>query len=367
MIKRWVHGGLILIVLTTTLDAKDGTDRKTLLRVLNGIADLKGSTNPLEYDPSNVNEFDPTLAPALKLYGVAGITTQQWVTANESVKVTLFEMLDSAAAYGLYTLQRSTLRGEATATLIGAASFQRQNQLYFWQSNYAVRIDASRDTQQRLAQQLSQNILGFSQKPPVSEYLPAANLIPATEKYLLSPDAIDPAAGVDPNNLGFDTSAEAATAAYRVAGTQAHLLLVLYPTQHIARKHLNELESAAKTSALFRKRAGPLLAIVYGTKDEAVAASILDGVSHEFKVTWNEPQPGLGVSTMLITILTFIGIALAFTTIIGLSYGGLRVFIRRRYPNRVFDRPEAAELIQLNLNQVVTARSLRGSNPDGGS
>ena len=75
-----------------------------------------------------------------------------------------------------------------------------------------------------------------------------------------------------------------------------------------------------------------------------MAASILDGVSHEFKVTWNEPQPGLGLGTMIITIFTFIGIALAFTTIAGVSYGGLRVFVKWRYGNRLFDRPETMEL-----------------------
>ena len=51
--------------------------------------------------------------------------------------------------------------------------------------------------------------------------------------------------------------------------------------------------------------------------DEALAASILDGVNHEFKVTWDEPLPGLGLGTMLITIFTFIAIALVFTTIAG--------------------------------------------------
>jgi hypothetical protein len=363
MVKRWILGGLILLALTTTLHAKEGTDRRTLLSVLNGIPDLKASASPSEYDPSNIEQFDPALAPALKLYGTAGITTQKWATANESVTVTLFEMLDSAAAYGLYTLQRSALGGESTPTLFGAASFHQQNQLYFWQANYAVRIEGARNIQHRLAQQLSRSILGFSQKPPVSEYLPSLNIIPGTERYLLSPDSIDPAAGVESDKLGFDSSAEVATAAYRVERTQARLLLVLYPTQHIARKHMAELESAARIPAMFRKRAGPLLAIVYGTRDEAIAASILDGVSHEFKVTWNEPQPGLGVSAMLITILTFIGLALALTTFIGVSYGGLRVFLRRHYPHRILDRPETAELIQLKLNHVVTDRSLGSSNP----
>jgi hypothetical protein len=130
-----------------------------------------------------VDQFDAAIAPSLRLYGLQGITVQQWKTAEGTVKATLFQMLDSGAAYGVYTLKRSTLGGEATPVLIGAASFRRGNQLYFWQSNYTVQIDGPLEAQNRLAQLLSRNILGRSQKPPVSEYLPTQNLITATEKY----------------------------------------------------------------------------------------------------------------------------------------------------------------------------------------
>jgi hypothetical protein len=182
---------------------------------------------------------------------------------------------------------------------------------------------------------------------------------------LLSADTVDPAVRVDPHKLGFDSSAEAATASYRVGSTVVHLLLVLYPTQHLARKYEDELESSSQISAGFRKRAGPLLAIVYGITDEKLAASILDDVSHEFKVTWNEPRPGLGLGTMIITIFTFIGVALAFTMIAGVSFGGLRVFVKSRYPNQVFDRPESMELIQLKLNQRITDKQIDGNTGAG--
>jgi hypothetical protein len=65
---------------------------------------------------------------------------------------------------------------------------------------------------------------------------------------------------------------------------------------------------------------------------------------------------------MLITIFTFIAVALAFTTIAGLSFGGLRVFVKSRYPNKVFDRPEAMELIQLKLIQGLTDRQVSEKN-----
>jgi hypothetical protein len=70
---------------------------------------------------------------------------------------------------------------------------------------------------------------------------------------------------------------------------------------------------------------------------------------------------------MLITIFTFIGVALAVTAFAGVSFGGLRIFIKSRYPDRFFDRPEAMELIQLKLAQVVTERQISDNSGTGGT
>jgi hypothetical protein len=358
MTRRLFHVGLVLIVFASFSNAQD---RQTLLpNLLKALQDTPGfeaTSEPALYDAVTLDRFDPDLTPTLKLYGSKGIAALQGRLAGNPVQVTIFQMLDAPAAYGLYTFQRTRVDGEPTPVVLGAASFQRQSQVYFWQSNYAVRIEGTATARDEVGRILSRNILGRSQKPPVSGYLPAENLVEGTEKYILNAEAIDSAAGLTGDQLGFDSSAEAATAMYRIGGGRAHLLLVLYPTQHIARKYLDAIDAGGTPSA-FRKRAGPLLAIVYGSTDETVASSILDGVSHQFKVTWEEPLPGLSVATMLITIFTFIAVALAFTTIAGLSYGGLRVFVKSRYPNKVFDRPEAMEIIQLKLIQGVTDRQI---------
>ena len=61
---------------------------------------------------------------------------------------------------------------------------------------------------------------------------------------------------------------------------------------------------------------------------------------------------------MIVTIFTFIGVALLFTVVAGISYGGLRVFVKARYPNRLFDRAQDVEIIQLKLIEGVTRREL---------
>jgi hypothetical protein len=301
--------------------------------------------------------FDKELAPILRLYGVKAVAVHEGHIADGPVKITLFQMLDAPAAYGVYTFHRTAAGGEPTPIVLGAASFRKQNQVYFWQSNYAVRIEGSEAAREQVAKSLSRNILGRSQKPPVAAYLPTDNLVEGTERYLLNAEKVDRAVGINPESLGFDSSAEAATATYRVNGRLAHLLLVLYPTQHIAKKYTDAMDGTSGPSP-FRKRAGPLLAIVYGSASETMASSILSGVNHQFKVTWDEPLPGLGLGTMLITIFTFIGLGLAFTTMVGISYGGLRVFVKSKYPDRVFDRPQSMEIIQLKLAEGVTDRQI---------
>jgi hypothetical protein len=362
MTRRLFHVGLILIVCASN---SFGQDRQTplpnLLTALHDTPGFESSGPPELHDSATLDNFDKDLAQKLKLYGTKSVAVEQGRFDGSPVKVTLFQMLDAPAAYGIYTSQRAAIGGETTPVVLGAASFQHGDQLFFWQSNYAVRIEAGKDARDQVAKSLSRAILGRSQKPPVSAYLPDENLVEGTEKYLLHEEAIDRTAGIDPRKLGFDSSAEAATATYRVGGKSAQLLLVLYPTQHMAKKYADELESGPEATA-FKKRVGPLVAIVYGTTNETMASSILDGVNHGFKVTWEEPLPGLGVAPMLITIFTFIAVALAFTTIAGVSYGGLRVFVKSRYPNRVFDRPETMEIIQLKLLQRVTDRQIEDSS-----
>ena len=131
--RRWFYAGFVLFVFAASLH---GQDRPTLLRKIEELPGFETAGAPQQYDLSSIDGFDRSLAPALRLYGLAGVTVQQWKTPEGTVKATLFQMLDAPAAYGVYTLKRSTLEGQATPVLIGAASFRHANQLYFWQSNY---------------------------------------------------------------------------------------------------------------------------------------------------------------------------------------------------------------------------------------
>src|SRR4030095_5097522 len=173
MTRRRIHGVLAFIALASTVYAQaPSPDRTRILQAIQAIPGFGAASESSHFDASNVERFDNRLAPDLKLYGLRGITIQRWATTPGTVKVTLFEMLDAPAAYGVYTLQRSKLGGTSTPVLIGAASFQTPGELQFWQSNYAIRIEAPEDLQNTVAREISRSILGKSEKPPVSSYLP---------------------------------------------------------------------------------------------------------------------------------------------------------------------------------------------------
>src|SRR5205823_1401896 len=222
-----------------------------------------------------------------------------------------------------------------------------------------VRLEGSVSAVNVLSRMVSENIFGQSRRPPVSTHLPPANLIQGSEKYIVDPAGLWHGVDLTAQSLGFDDSVEIATADYRVNGKVAHVVLLMYPTQQIAKKYEDQWAAASAEDAAFRKRVGALLALVRGSRDLEVAKTILDGVNYETQVTWDQPRPDISLRDVILTIFSFIGIALLFTVVVGLSFGGLRVFVKARYPDRVFDRPEDMEIIQLKLAQGVMPKQLR--------
>jgi hypothetical protein len=306
MMVRCVRGALVICLFAASLY---GQSRDSLLNALQSTADWKPAGAVAAYTPANIDSYSANLAPSLKRYGLKGVTVQAWQGAGARVRVNLFEMLDAGAAYGFFSIRRAAEPGAASPTNpVGAESFQAGSRLYLWQGNYVVRIEGEPEAaRMKMANALSEKILGRSRKPPVSNHLPPRNLTPGSDKYILDAQNVDRGFGPDPVTLGFDDDVGA---------------------------------------------------IVSGAADASAAQSILDDVNYETKVTWNQRRPNLGIGEIILTVFTFIGIGLLFTLVAGLSFGGVRIFVKSRYPNRLFDRPEDMEIIQLRLNQGLMRKEL---------
>jgi len=356
MIRSWFWGLLCTFLITAALQ---GQSRESVLKTVQETSTWSPVDKPSSYDEKTIQALDAKRAPAINRYGLTGATVQNWRGPNGNVRLTLYEMLDATAAYGLFTLDRNIDQPGFAAIAVGTEGFRIGNRAEFWQSKYVVRLEGDKRTSDDLARTISQTILGRSRKPPVSTHLPPANLIQGSDKYVVDASGIGRELNLDPQSLGFDDSVEVATASYRFGGNKARLVLLMYPTQQIAKKYEDRWATAAPNDAAFRKRVGALLALVRGSRDASIATAILDGVNYETQVTWDQPRPDVSLREVILTIFTFIGIGLLFTIVVGVSFGGLRIFVKARYPDRVFDRPEDMEIIQLKLAQGLMQKQLR--------
>jgi hypothetical protein len=356
MIRKWFLSALLALLLTAALQ---GQSRESVLKALGQTSGWVPADKPTAYDDTNIEGLVGRRASAITRYGINGATRESWKGPAGAVRITLYEMVDASAAYGWFTLERNIGQPGFTSLPFGTEGFRVGNRSWIWQSKYVVTLEGSEAAMEGAARVISENIIGRSRKPPVSILLPPVNLVEGSDKYIVEGSGVGAGSDINPEEFGFEDSVEVATADYRVDGKPAHLVLLLYPTQQIAKKYGEQWDGKSSDEAAFRKRIGAILALVRGTKDPAVAKAILDGVNYETQVTWNEPKPDISLKEVILTIFTFIGIALIFTAVIGISFGGLRVFVKGRYPGMVFDRPEEMEIIQLKLDQSVRHKELK--------
>lgn len=355
MMQKWFWGLLWMLSFAAALQ---GQSRESVLKFVAETPAWSPADKPLQYDDKNIESLAGRRAPAVVHYGLRGVTAQAWSGPEGNVRLTLYEMSDPSGAYGLFTLERNVDQAGFAILPLGTEGFRIGNRSTFWQSNYVVRLEGSPAAADAFGRIVSESIFGQSRKPPVSSHLPPENLVPGSEKYVVEATSIGRELQLDPAKLGFDDSAEVAIANYRVDGKVARLVLLMYPTQQIAKKYADQWDAESPNDSAFRKRAVRLLALVRGTRDADVAKAILDGVNLESQVTWNERLPDITLREVILTIFTFIGVALLFTVVAGLSFGGIRIFAKARYPDRIFDRPEDMEIIQLKLAQGVIRKEL---------
>jgi hypothetical protein len=360
MFQNWVRSCLWLFILTATLQGQGPrtTPPETLVQAVNSIPGWMAPGKPVTYNESNIEKFDLKPGTDLRTLGLNNVTVQTWQSPSGQVHAALFQFMDFGAAYSFFTNQRRLQGSVSSDFSAGAESFQDRNFSYFWQSNYMVRLNGESRSIENLAEILTRNILGRSQRPAISNRLPSTNLIPGSEEYILDAANIQKVEGINPSALGFEASAEATTADYRINGKTIRLLLVLYPTQQIAKKYAEQLNATTPNLASSRRRVGPLLAIVSGTSDVSVMESLLGQVHYASNVMWEEPKPGLGLGPIIVTVFTFIGLLLGVCIIAGFGLGGARLAMKSFFPNRVFDRPEQAEFIQLKLDQELTRKEI---------
>jgi len=198
--------------------------------------------------------------------------------------------------------------------------------------------------------------------PTLWQYLPQRDMIERTDHYILGPRTLDQLfpAGVG-DSLGFSTGAEAELAHYRLGGRDATLLIADFPTQQIAAQKLTDLRTkfnvngsnpSGSSPALYASRSVTLLAIVAGASTQADANQLLSQVQSGTELTWDEPtfqfkEPS--IEAMIVGTIIGAGTICMFALVAGVSFGGLRLIVKRLWPGKIFDRNNHLQVLQLGL------------------
>ena len=368
-------------------------------RVLPASIGAWSSSQTQQVRPESLDSFSADDAPVLREYGILGAERAVYENGGQQLVVTLYRMRDSSAAYGAYTFLRTADMAPFGLAEHSAASRERVLAVV---GNLLLDLTgpatASLSDLKSLAASIS-HAAEMAAYPIIGEYLPAQGLIANSDHYLLGPAAVErllpgnPSTNAAPEAgkpiadfprgdwLGFADGAEAELARYRLRGEVVTLLLVRYPTRQIATKHLDALGRLFNVNpaddptpiatgphpAIFVVRKSGLLAIVFGTASRALASELIRGVQYETHLTWNEP--GWRVTEkpfaqLLYEVFVGTGVILMYAIVASLAFGLFRLTVKRLLPNRVFDRPNQMEVLQLGIySKPIEAKDFYSDEP----
>ncbi len=306
---------------------------------------------------SDPGAVDPTDAPILKEYGFSGSETATYARDGRKLQIKAARFNDATGAFGAFTYY---VQPQMRTETIGDQAASNNTRILFYKGNILVDATLDRVTAmsgadlRSLAAALPHPQGNTAALPTLPGNLPAQSQVPNTSRYIIGPEALARLGVPIPAQLvDFSKSPEIVTARYRSSAGYTTLTIVGYPTPQIAREKLAEFQSASLPSGPFYfKRTGPFVAVINGNIPPEEAQSLLAAVNYDADVTWNQPtkikreedRAGFVVALVLLCVLVVLAAA-----IFGVAFGGLRLLIAKLYPNKVFDRPESADIIRLNL------------------
>jgi hypothetical protein len=299
----------------------------------------------------------PTDAAVLKEYGFSDVALATYSRDDRKMQIKAARFQDTSGAYGAFTFYLDPQMQTAKIPDLAVANNSR---ILFYRGNILVdatldRITAMSAADLRALSDALPQLHGENSTPPsLPRNLPPQSFLPHTSRYVIGPVALErlglpiPAALVD-----FSKGAEVEFAKYRSSIGDGQLTLISYPTPQIAAERMKAIQSASLPGGPFYfKRSAPFVVIVNGDIPANEAQSLLASVNYDADVTINEPTKPTAkdnVGNFIIAIIVLITMMIMVALILGFAFGGIRIWVKKHYPNSIFDRPEDIDIIQLNL------------------
>jgi hypothetical protein len=293
---------------------------------------------------------------------------------GRTLKIRAARFADASGAFGAYTFY---LRPDMNKEQIGDQGCSVGDRVLFYRGHVLVDAQFSKETPmsgaelRELAGMLPKPGGNAGNLPSFVQFFPTRNYVTNTQKYVMGPLALAAVASpVSTDLVDFAASAEASLARYQTPSGEATLMLISYPTPQLAAEHLRRIDAAhhvanqnssgiseiVGSGTFFDKRTGPIVAIASGGISDSDAKALLGRVNYEANVTWNTPSDNTEVRqlySLVLNIVVLCAILGGLAIIAGVAFGGVRIMVKRFFPDRVFDRPEQMEFISLHLTETT--------------
>ena len=260
-------------------------------------------------------------------YGLQESEHAEYSVGTEQFAANAYRLQDPTAALAAFYWLRPR---NAVASPLEKLSGETANELIVTHGNYVLEFQgfkpAAKDLQ-GLYQQLPK--LDESPLPALINYLPSGGLIPNSERYIIGPVSLENFyPGIQAGVAAFHLGSEAGIAAFRSGSREMKLAVFSFPTPNLARERLAEIQ---KLPGAFAKRSGPLVAVILSPSSPDDAERLLSQVRYQATISWTEYVPSRrdNIGNLVINAFILIGVLLAFSTVVGLAYGWLRVLLRR--------------------------------------
>jgi hypothetical protein len=309
---------------------------------------------------------DATNAAILKEYGFTDIATGNYTREGGKLTLKAARFVDTSGAYGAFTYYKlppmlNEKIGDQGSSLNERVLFYRGNILVDAVFDHLTAMSAAELRQ--LADTLPRPPGNAGNLPGLPAYLPKQAYVRNSAKYIVGPLALTKIGAPLPAELvDFKVGTEVVLGDYDTAGGQAALMLISYPTPQIATEHLRRINAArqqpdsqlAKANSFFARRTGPMLVVASGSLSQNEGNSLIESVNYEAEVTWNENtfnDKKNNIGNLVFNALLLCGILMGFALVIGVAFGGVRILMRRLFPETILARDQEADFISLHLEE----------------
>ena len=314
---------------------------------------------------SDAAKADSVNADLLKEDGVNAIEIAEYTKPDRKLTLKVARFADASGAYSAFLFYRTP---QMAVVDVGDQAASNNDRILFRRGNLLVDAKFDRVTPmtagelRELASELPE-LVGNSAKPPdIAQNLPKQGMVETSVKYVTGPVGLARIGSRLPAEaIEFGANPEIVAAQYNTGSGAAELTLISYPTPALAGNGLRKVQAwhppgqpGMTAPAVFSKRTGPYVVVVTGAISDAEAKTLLASVNYDPDVTWNENthfDRNNNLGSLLVNIIILFAVISGIAIIAGVAFGGVRIVLKKLFPDRVFDRSQDIEIIRLNIGK----------------